>query len=124
MDPVTVYIHPTCSKSRAALSLLDSRGTAYLAVDYLQTPPDAASLDRILDMLEGDPAQLVRTDDPRFAGLGLGPGDVADRQAVITVLVAHPDLMQRPVVVRDGRAVVARPPELLFDLFDGATVPD
>ena len=118
MDPVTVYVHPTCSKSRAATELLEAVGTAFRAVDYLETPPDAVTLGRLLDMLAGPPAQLVRTDDPRYGELGLTPTDVADRAAVIAVLLAHPELMQRPVVVRNGRAVVARPPELLIPLLD------
>jgi arsenate reductase len=101
MDRVTVYAHPTCSKSRAATALLDDDTVA-----------------RILDMLAGEPALLVRTDDARYGELGLTAADVADRAGVVSVLVAHPELMQRPVVVRNGRAVVARPPELLNQLLD------
>jgi arsenate reductase len=71
-------------------------------------------------MLEGEPAQLVRTDDTRYGELGLSAADVTDRDGVIAILVAHPELMQRPVVVVDGRAVVARPPELLFGLLNAA----
>jgi arsenate reductase len=57
-------------------------------------------------------------DDDRFGALGLDAGDVADRDGVIAVLVAHPELMQRPVVVRGDRVVVARPPELVLELLD------
>ncbi|HXQ60280.1 MAG TPA: ArsC/Spx/MgsR family protein [Acidimicrobiales bacterium] len=118
MDRVTVYVHPTCSKSRAVTELLDGRGTEFHAVNYLETPADAETLGRLLDMLAGPPAQLVRTDDTRYGELGLTAADVADRAGVIIVLLAHPELMQRPVVVRNGRAVVARPPELLIPLLD------
>ncbi|HEY7947742.1 MAG TPA: ArsC/Spx/MgsR family protein [Acidimicrobiales bacterium] len=118
MDRVTVYAHPTCSKSRAATALLDDRGATFTVVNYLETPPDADTVARILDMLAGEPALLVRTDDARYGELGLTAADVADRAGVVSVLVAHPELMQRPVVVRNGRAVVARPPELLNQLLD------
>jgi arsenate reductase len=120
MEPVTVYIHPRCSKSRAATELLDRRGTAFATVNYLECPPDAETVGRLLDMLGGDPAELVRTDDERFGQLGLGPSDVSDRAGVIAVVVGHPELMQRPVVVSGGRAVVARPPELVIGFLAAA----
>jgi arsenate reductase len=118
MDPLTVYVHPQCSKSRTAVSLLDDRHASFETVNYLESPPDAATVGRLVDMLDGPPADLVRVDDDRFGQLGLEATDVADRAGVITVLVTHPELMQRPVVVRGNRAVVARPPELVFQLLD------
>jgi arsenate reductase len=118
MEPLTVYLHPSCSKSAAAGALLDSRGADFVAVDYVQSPPGAETIGHIVDMLEGAPAELVRVDDARFAELGLDAADVGDRDSVIAVLMAHPDLMQRPVVVGGGRAIVARPPELLLALLD------
>jgi arsenate reductase len=115
---LTVYLHPRCSKSRAAVDLLEARDVPFERVDYLETPPDAATLGRLVDMLGGDPADLVRVDDDRFGQLGLQPTDVADRAGVVTVLVAHPELMQRPIVVRGDVAVVARPAQRLQDLLD------
>jgi arsenate reductase len=116
VDSLTVYVHPTCSKSRAATELLDARSAPFEVVNYLETPLDADALGRLVDMLDGTPADLVRVDDARFEELGLDAAHVADRTAVIATLVAHPELMQRPVVVRQGRAVIARPPELLVEL--------
>jgi arsenate reductase (glutaredoxin) len=117
VDPLTVFVHPTCSKSRAVTEILNDRGAAFITVNYLESPPGADTLGTLLDRLDGAPADLVRVDDDRFVGLGLSAGDVADRAGVIAVLVAHPELMQRPVVVRGHRAVVARPPEVLDELF-------
>jgi arsenate reductase len=116
MDPLTVYVHPHCSKSRTALSLLDHHHARFTTVNYLEAPPDAETIGGLLDMLGRPPADLVRIDDERFGQLGLQATDVADRAGVIKVLVAHPELMQRPVVVRGNRAVVARPPELVIEL--------
>jgi arsenate reductase len=121
VDPVTIYVHPTCSKSRAATELLDARSTSFEVVNYLETPLDAAALGRLVDMLNGAPADLVRVDDARFEELGLDARQLGDRAAVIATLVAHPELMQRPVVVRNGRAVIARPPELLVQLLAEST---
>jgi arsenate reductase len=118
VDPLVVYALPTCSKSRAVIELLDARHTPFDTVNYQETPPGVEALGRLVDILEGDPADLVRVDDDRFTALGLTPADVDDRHGVIAVLAAHPELMQRPVVVRGNRAVVARPPELAVALLD------
>ena len=118
VDPVTVYVHPTCSKSQAVVELLDARDEVVRIVDYIEAPPGAEALGQLLDMLGGAPMDLVRVEDDRFAGLGLAVADVSDRAGVIAVLVAHPELMQRPVVVQANRAVVARPPELAVELLD------
>jgi arsenate reductase len=64
----------------------------------------------MLDLLSGPPAELVRK-DARFKELGLDPGDYTSREAVIELLLKHPELMQRPVVIRGKRAVIARPSE-------------
>jgi len=120
VDPapaVTVYVHPTCSKSRQARELLDGRGQPYQAVDYLTTVLGRDDLGRLLDRLGDHPSALVRVDDAGFAELGLTADDVRDRAGVLAVLGRHPELMQRPVVVRGERAVIARPPERLLDLF-------
>jgi arsenate reductase len=118
MDPLTVYVHPRCSKSRTAVALLDGHHASFETVNYLETPPDGETIGRLVDMLDGPAADLVRVDDDRFGQLGLEATDVADRAGVVKVLVAHPELMQRPVVVRGNRAVVARPPELAIQLLD------
>ncbi|HEY5252198.1 MAG TPA: ArsC/Spx/MgsR family protein [Acidimicrobiales bacterium] len=118
MDPLTVYVHPQCSKSRAAVTLLDDRHASFRAVNYLESPPDAETIGRLVDILIGQPADLIRVDDDLFGQLGLVPSDVSDRAGVIKVLVAHPELMQRPLAVMGDRAVVARPPELVAQLLD------
>jgi arsenate reductase len=118
---VTVYVHPTCSKSHAVIDLLTARHTPFEAVNYLETPPGAETIGRLLDMLDGEPAHLVRVGDHRFTELALSEADVSDRAGVIAVLVAHPELMQRPVLVSGNRAVVARPPDRILALLAEAT---
>jgi arsenate reductase len=117
MGSVTVFHNPACGKSRGALDILRERGVACDVVEYLDTPPDRATLARILDLLAGPPAALVRN-DKRFRELGLGPTDTASREQVIALLLKHPDLMERPVVIREGRAVIARPSERVLELLD------
>jgi arsenate reductase len=117
MPDVTVYHNPACGKSRGALAILAERGVACDVVEYLRTPPDRDTLARILALLAGPPGDLVRK-DTRFRELGLREADYATRAQVIDLLLAHPELMERPVVIRGGRAVIARPSETVLALLD------
>jgi arsenate reductase len=117
MERVKIYHNPVCSKSRGALDLLRERGVGHDVIEYLQAPPDRATLARILDLLPGAPAELVRK-DKRFRELGLNERDYVTREQVIALLLAHPELMERPVVIRGKRAVIARPSEKVLDLLD------
>jgi len=112
-----VFHNPRCSKSRGALEILSERGVDPEVVEYLQTPPDRATLERILDAIPDDAGALVRHDDT-FKQLGLSAGDYTERVAVITLLLEHPELMERPVVFVGDRAVIARPSEKVLELLD------
>jgi arsenate reductase (glutaredoxin) len=117
MERVTIYHNPVCSKSRGALDILRARQVACDVVEYLKDPPDRAALEGILALLAGPPGDLVRR-DKRFQELGLRAQDYATREQVVALLLAHPELMERPVVVRGKRAVIARPPERVEALLD------
>ena len=93
-------------------------GVSHDVVRYLDTPPDRATLERILDAIPDEPQALVRTDDAKFKALGIPKADVTTREQVIDVLLAHPEVMQRPVVFVGDRAVIARPSEKVLDLLD------
>ena len=114
----TIFHNPQCSKSRGAMAILTERGVAANVVEYLKTPPDRATLARILSLLGGPPGALVRRDG-RYRELGLHEKDHATREQVIDLLVRHPELMERPVVIVDDRAVIGRPPERVLELLDG-----
>jgi arsenate reductase len=112
-----VYHNPSCSKSRGALEILADKGIAHDVVEYLKAPPDRAGLERIVDAVADPPAELVRK-DRRFEELGLTASDYTTRETVIELLLEHPELMQRPVIFRGERAVVARPSEKVLELLD------
>ena len=113
---MTIWTNPACSKSRGAEALLAERGVEVERVRYLDTPPSREELERVLGLLgTDDPRVLLRTGEPAYAELGLAD---ADRDAVLDALAAHPELIERPVVVRGDRAVLARPPERLLELLD------
>jgi arsenate reductase len=115
MKALTIYHNPACGKSRGALAILQERGVAHDVVEYLHAPPDRATLATILDLLPGPPADLVRK-DKRFKELGLDAAWYQTRDEVIALLLEHPELMERPVVIRGGRAVIARPSEKVLEL--------
>lgn len=115
MERVTIYHNPACGKSRGALEILRQRGIEPDVVEYLETPPDRATLEHILSLLQGEPAQLVRH-DKRFKELGLNPTDYTSAKQVVDLLLQHPELMERPVVVRGQHAVIARPSERVAEI--------
>jgi|SRR6266851_8525113 arsenate reductase len=116
MDRITLYHNPACSHSRGALSLLTERGAAFDTIEYLKTPPTRETLEGIIAILEGPVAEMVRK-DKRFEELKLNAADYTTKETVIALLLKYPELMQRPIVIRSGRAVIARPANLLEKLF-------
>ena len=116
MDRITLYHNPSCSHSRGALALLTERGVEFDTIEYLKTPPTRETLERIIAILEGPVADMVRK-DKRFEELKLKAEDYTTKETVILVLLQHPELMQRPIVIRSGRAIIARPSNLLEKLF-------
>jgi len=113
----TVMFHnPRCSKSRETLSLLEAQGIQPTIVRYLDTPPTAEELDRILKQLGMEPQELMRTKEDRYLELGLAKKSLS-REEAIRVMVENPILIERPIVVRGGKAVIGRPPEKVKELF-------
>ena len=105
---ITLYHNPYCSKSRAVLSLLKDRQLDVDIIEYLKTPPNSSTLHEILDKLGGSAAKLVRTSEKEYQALNLAQ---ADKYRLIDAIVEHPNLMQRPIIVSNNRAVIGRPPE-------------
>ncbi len=88
------------------------RGVEFDAIEYLKHPLSRQTLERIVSMLEVGASEMVRK-DKRFEELGLKASDYTEPAQVVALLLKHPELMQRPIVVRGARAVIARPPEKL-----------
>ena len=113
-EPTTVWFNPSCSKCRGARDLLGERGVDADYVHYLQDAPDRAELERVMKLLGlDDPRGMMRTGEPVYRELGLAG---ADRDALLDAMVAHPILIERPIVIRGDRAVIGRPPDRLLEL--------
>ena len=115
----TLYHNPRCSKSREALTLLESMGITPQIVEYLKTPPDLATLRELAGQMGGRPADLIRRKEAPFVELELAD-KLDDDDALLAALGKHPVLLERPIVVHGERAVIARPPEKLRALFSHA----
>lgn len=110
MDNVVIYHNPKCAKSRATLTLLQARGIEPKVVEYLKTPPTAAELDRILRLLKLEPRELMRRKEPEYAEANLADTALT-RETLIRAMVQRPRLIERPIVLANGKAAIGRPPE-------------
>lgn len=120
---ITILHNPRCSTSRAALQVVEESGKSFEVIPYLKEPRSAEQLRELIGILDADPTELVRR-DATFTKLGLSDDDVTSADQVVETLTAHPELLQRPIVIRhdaDGdRAIIGRPksavPEFLAGL--------
>ncbi len=110
-----IYFNPSCSKCRSALWILEERGVEADVVRYLDDAPSREDLDQLMQLLGiDDPRLMMRTGEPSYSELGLeGEGD---RDALLDAITTHPILLERPIFVVDGRAVIGRPPERILEI--------
>ena len=113
----TVWFNPQCSKCRTVHGLLEERGVAADYYRYLDDAPSRNEIERVLTLIgTDDPRQIVRTGESVYKELNLA---AASRDELLDAMVAHPILIERPIVIVGDRAVVARPPEKALDLLGG-----
>lgn len=112
---VRIYHNPRCSKSRQTLALLEENGHTPEVIEYLQTPPTAAELKAVLEALGMGPRELMRKGEAPYKEYELADESLSD-DALIAAMVAHPILIERPVVVTNGKAAIGRPPESVLDI--------
>ena len=114
---VDIYHNPRCSKSRETLELLISKGIEPSIIEYLKEPPDEIELRQLLDLL-GIPARdLLRTGEDAYKEMGLQDPEVSEDD-IIAAILKHPILMERPIVVTNGRAKLGRPPRPYWKSFE------
>jgi len=112
---ISIYHNPRCSKSRQTLALLEERGIEPNIVLYLETPPDADTLKSILEKLAIEPRQLLRKGEAAYKENNLADNSLSDEQ-LIAAMVAHPKLIERPIVINGDKAALGRPPEQVLDI--------
>ena len=116
MPNLKIYHNPNCSKSRETLELLKDRNLEIEIIEYLETPPTAEELDRLCRGLGKAPTELMRTKEDLFDELNLSLDDDRSRQEWCRLLIQHPILIERPIVVCNGLACLGRPPERIAEI--------
>jgi len=115
MSTVSIYHNPLCSKSRQTLNLLEERGIEPSVIRYLDTPPDIETIEKLLDMLGLEPRELMRRKEKEYKELGLDDEGL-DRASLIRAMHEHPRLIERPIVLVNGKAAIGRPPESVLEI--------
>jgi arsenate reductase len=114
---MSVYFNPSCSKCRTAQAILSERGVDARYVEYLERAPSRHELERVMALLGfDDPRRMMRTGEPVYGELGL---QRASRDELLDAMTRHPILIERPIVILDDRAIIARPPERVLELLEG-----
>ena len=114
---LTLYHNPKCSKSRQTLKLLEEQGINPKIIEYLKNPPTPEKLKEILSLLKISPRDLIRKKEDEYKELGLANSKLSDED-LINCMVKNPILIERPIVVVDGKAVLGRPPEQVLNILD------
>ncbi|MEE9452150.1 MAG: arsenate reductase (glutaredoxin) [Gammaproteobacteria bacterium] len=115
MSQITIYHNPRCSKSRQTLDLLMQQGFEPEIIEYLKTPPDSITLQHLLKLLKLSAKQLIRTHEAEYKQYHLDDPKLKEID-LIAAMVKYPKLIQRPIVVHNGKAALGRPPENVLDL--------
>jgi arsenate reductase (glutaredoxin) len=117
MPMITIYHNPRCSKSREALTLVEhfasTKNLDIEVVDYLRTPPTSEQLTGLQKMLGIGVRDMARSNEEEYIALNLNQ---ANDEGLLQAIASHPKLLQRPIVVYGGRAMIGRPPEILHEL--------
>jgi arsenate reductase len=116
MSKITLWHNPRCSKSRNAAALLEEKGVEAEVVKYLDTPPTKEEIKELLKMLGISARELMRTKESIYKELGLK--DVEDEEKLIEAMAENPKLIERPIVIKDGKATIGRPIENIIELLD------
>ena len=109
---ITIYHNPRCSKSRQTLALLEEKGITPVVIEYLETPPSAQELTSILTKMGKGPKDILRLKEAREEGIDLS----SDGDQLIKAIIAHPRVLERPIVVNGDKAAIGRPPEAILNI--------
>jgi arsenate reductase len=114
-ESAEIYFNPQCSTCRKTLDILKEKGIDPEIIEYLEEPPDQRELELLLQKLEMEPRELIRTKEPIYKELGLNDAMI-NRDQLIRAMVENPILIERPIVVIGSRVVLGRPPENVLKL--------
>jgi len=114
-DNIKIYHNPKCSKCRQTMELLNNKGIQPDIIEYLNTPPNKADLENILNMLGLEPRQLIRKGESEYKDNNLDDENLSADQ-LVEAMIKFPKLIERPIVISNGKAAIGRPPTLVLDI--------
>lgn len=115
MSRIVLYFNPSCGKARGAAALLEEQGVDFQIIEYLKEPLNRETLGNLISLIPDNPAEMVRK-DRRFTELGLEANNYRTPEQVLDLLLTYPELMQRPIAVKNNRALICRPAEKVLEL--------
>ncbi|MCB4752474.1 MAG: arsenate reductase (glutaredoxin) [Sulfurovum sp.] len=116
MNKITIWHNPRCSKSRNAVNLLEEKGIEAEVIQYLDTPPSKEEIKKVLKILNISAQELMRNKETIYKELGLK--DIKDEERLIEMMAKYPKLIERPIVIKGGKATIGRPIEKIIELLD------
>ncbi|MCK5919229.1 MAG: arsenate reductase (glutaredoxin) [Cocleimonas sp.] len=111
----TIYHNPRCSKSRATMEILTKRGESLEIIHYLESPPDRETLEAVLNQLGLQPRELMRTGEQIYKEHCLAD-EALTYDELIAAMLENPILIERPIVIKKGKAMIGRPPESVIEI--------
>ena len=115
MSSTKIYLNPNCTKCRLSMQLLDKKGITPEITEYLNEPPSVDELNNILNLLSLEPRELMRQHEAPYKELNLA-NESLSRDELIQAMVNNPILIERPIVIHNGKATIGRPPEKILDI--------
>ena len=112
---ITIYHNPKCSKSRQTLKLLEEQATGIDVIEYLKNPPTVKKLKEILSLLKISTREIMRKKETEYKELILSNSNLSDKD-LIESMIKHPILIERPIVLANGKAALGRPPENVLNI--------
>jgi len=115
MAQITIYQKPTCSTCRKVLKLVEESGQPFTAINYYEQPLTKTRLKELLNKGGLKPKDVMRTKEDMYKSLGLAKADKTEEE-LLDLMIQHPDLLQRPLVEKGTKVIMARPPETIQEL--------
>ena len=112
---VKILLNPKCTKCRLTMDILNKEGIDTTVVEYLNTPPNSAELNEILDLLGLEPRDLMRKHEAPYKENNLDNPDLS-REQLIQAMIDNPVLIERPIIINGNKATIGRPPEKVLDI--------
>lgn len=114
-ETVQIFYNPRCSKCRLTMDILNDKGVKTTVIEYLNTPPDSAELNKVLDILGLEPRDLMRKHEKPYKENKLDNPDLS-REQLIQAMIDNPILIERPIIINGNKATIGRPPEKVLDI--------